>query len=218
MDATCNSSQTNRLLQRPVDKDQQALTELFARHRERLRKMVRLRLDRRIRARLDSTTVLHQIYQVVQQRISDYLSGPSRSFFVWLRQVATEHVAELHRLYLGPQAGEASQEITLVRSALPAVTPAALAAQLLGDRQVSQTARAEMMLHLQQALNGMSPADREVLALCHFEELTEEETAAVLGIDRPAVTLQYLRALRRLKEILNAIPGFFDRPPAGGRH
>jgi RNA polymerase sigma-70 factor (ECF subfamily) len=73
-----------------------------------------------------------------------------------------------------------------------------------------------MMLRLERALNGMDALDREVLALCHFEELNEAETAGVLGLSVETVTLAYLRALRRLKEILNGIPGFFDRP-AGGR-
>jgi RNA polymerase sigma-70 factor (ECF subfamily) len=212
MVTTCNSSQTNRLLQRPVDRDQQALAELFARHRERLRKMVRLRLDRRLRARFDSSTMLQHVYQDVQRRIGEYLSGPSRSFFLWLRQITGQFIAEMHRQYLGELVGP-GQEITLTRGALPAVTPAALAAQLVGDRHANQaSARADMMLRLQEALNGMAPADREVLALCHFEELSEEETASVLGIDRTVATLQYLRALKRLKEILNGIPGFFDRP------
>ena len=212
MVTTCNSSETNRLLQRPLERDQAALAELFARHRERLRKMVRLRLDRRLRARFDSTTVLQGVLQQARQRIGEYLSGPSRSFFLWLRQLTGQLIGEMHRQHLG-ELGGADQQITLTRGALPAVTPAALAAHLLGDRHASQAnVRAEMMLRLQEALNGMDPADREVLTLCHFEELSEEETAGVLSIERSAVTLQYLRALKRLKEILNAIPNFFDRP------
>jgi RNA polymerase sigma-70 factor (ECF subfamily) len=215
MVVTCNSSQTNRLLQRPLDRDQQALADLFGRHRERLRKMIRLRLDRRLRARFDSTTVLQQVFPEVQRRIGEYQGGPPGSFFLWLRQVTARHIADLHRQYLGVEAATAGQEILLTRGALPGVTPAALAAQGRGDRPA--VGRADLMLRLQEALNGLAPGDREVLALCHFEDLTEEETAAVLGIDRAVASLQYLRALKRLKEILNAIPGFFDRPSPGGR-
>jgi RNA polymerase sigma-70 factor (ECF subfamily) len=217
MVTTSNSSQTNRLLQRQLDKDPQALSELFARHRERLRKMVRLRLDRRLRTRLDSTTVLLHVYQDVHLRLAEFLSDPSRPFFLWLRQVTGQRIHELHRQLLGTEAPAAGQEITLYRGALPEVNSAALAAQLLGDRHANQaTVRADLLLRLQEALNGMDARDREVLTLCHFEELSEEETAAVLGIDKTAATLQYLRALKRLKEVLNAIPGFFDRPPQKG--
>lgn len=208
MVTACNSSQTNRLLQRPVDRDPQVLAELFARHSERLRRMVRLRLDRRLRARFNSSSVLQQVFLDVTRRVSEYLTDPSRPFFLWLRQVAGQRIAELHRQHLGDAAGE----LTLFRGALPAVHSASLAAQLMGERAANPTAmRADMMLRLQDALNGMDALDREVLALCHFEELTEDETAAVLGIDRDAATAHYLRALRRLKEILNGIPGFFDK-------
>jgi RNA polymerase sigma-70 factor (ECF subfamily) len=215
---TRNSSHTNRLLQRPIHQDPQALAELFARHRERLRKMVRLRLDRRLRGRFDSSTVLQQVYADVTQRITEYLAKPSLSFFLWLRLVAGQRLQELHRQHLGAQAADAGQELTLYRGALPQVNSAALAAQLLGDRAANQAAiRADLMLRLQDALNSMDPFDREVLTLCHFEELSEDETAAVLGMDKGTATIRYLRALKRLKEILNSIPGFFDKSSPGSK-
>jgi RNA polymerase sigma-70 factor (ECF subfamily) len=185
MTSTCNSSHTLRLLQRPVDRDPQALAELFARHRERLRKMVRLRLSHRLRNRFDSSSVLQQVYLDVTRRVGEYLARPEQPFFLWLRAVAGQRLSELHRQYLGP--GEQPHELTLYRGALPAVNSVSLAAQLLGDRASAPGAlRAEMMIRLQDALNGMDPLDREVLALCHFEELTDDETAAVLGIDKAA--------------------------------
>jgi RNA polymerase sigma-70 factor (ECF subfamily) len=213
MAANVNSSQTNRLLQRPLGKDPQALDELFGRHRERLRRMVRLRLDRRLRGRFNSSAVLQQVYLDMRQRLNEFLTEPAQPFFLWLRQLAGQRIQELHRQHLGAQA-DAGQELTLYRGALPEVNSVSLAAQLMGERGANQVAlRADMMLQLQGALNGMDPLDREVLALCHFEELTEPETAAVLGLRVETVTLHYLRALKRLKEILNAIPGFFDKPP-----
>jgi RNA polymerase sigma-70 factor (ECF subfamily) len=68
-----------------------------------------------------------------------------------------------------------------------------------------------MLLRLQDALNRLDPLDREILALCHFEELRDEEVAAVLHIDKAVATLRYVKALKRLKEVLNSIPGFFDQ-------
>ena len=86
-----------------------------------------------------------------------------------------------------------------------------LAAQLLGHMtDASQAAtRAQLQVRLQDALNGMDPLDREVLALCHFEELSNDEAALVLGMDRAMAGLRYVRALKRLKEILSSMPGFF---------
>jgi RNA polymerase sigma-70 factor (ECF subfamily) len=208
---TCNSSATNHLLQRVRDHDPPALAELFARHRERLRRMVRLRLDRRLRGRIDSSSVLQQVYLDVGRRMGEYLADRLQSFFLWLRQLTGQRIHALHRQHLGEKVWDAGQELSLYRGALPQVSSVALAAQLLGDRAGSQSAaRADLLLRLQDALNGMDPFDREVLALCHFEELSEEEMAAVLGIDRAAATTHYVRALKRLREILNGIPGFFE--------
>ncbi len=106
----------------------------------------------------------------------------------------------------------AGQEVSLYRGALPAASSVSLANQLLG-RLTSPTqaaVRAEMQLRLQEALNTMDLLDREVLILRHFEELSNSETAEVLGIQKAAASKRYVRALTRLKEILNAIPGFFE--------
>lgn len=207
-----NSSGTNRLLQRAgPGRDPQALEELFGRHRERLRKMVRLRLDWQLRGKLSSSAVLHQVYLEACRRIGEYAADPRQSLFLWLRQLTGEQVQQLHRRHLGARGQQAANELSLYRGALPEVNAVSMAAQLLGDRAANQSAvRADLLLRLQDALNTLDPLDREVLALCHFEELSEEEMAAVLGLDEDDATLRYLRALKKLKDILSAIPGFFE--------
>jgi RNA polymerase sigma-70 factor (ECF subfamily) len=203
-----NSTVTAQLLQRALDNDARAGPELFARHAERLRKMVRLRLDRRVRGRLDSSSVLQLIYQDVCRRLSEYAPRGAQSFFLWLRQLAGQRLEELHRQHLGSAGGE---ELALYRGAMPAVHSVSLAAHLLGNRAVNQAARADMLLRLERALNGMDALDREVLALCHFEELSNAEASSVLGLDPAQTSHRYVGALKRLKEILAGIPGFFDR-------
>jgi RNA polymerase sigma-70 factor (ECF subfamily) len=213
MVSTLNSSTTNNLLRRASDKDQKALADLFARYRERLRRMVRLRLDRRLRGRFDSTSVLQEVYHEASRRLGEYVREPAGEFFLWLRLVTGQKIQELHRQHLGAQAWSAGQEVSLYRGALPEANSVSLAAQLLGQpNAVSQTAaRADHQIRLQDALNQMDPLDREVLALRHFEELTNNQTAAVLGLDPTAASNHYVRALKRLKEILNSIPGFFKK-------
>jgi RNA polymerase sigma-70 factor (ECF subfamily) len=204
-----NSTATGHLLQRALANDSRAWPELFARHAERLRKMVRLRLDRRLRGRLDSSSVLQLVYQDAFQHQRDYSTGASQSFFLWLRHIAGQRLSELHRQYLGASA-PSGEELSLYRGAMPQVHSVSLAAHLLGNRAANQAAaRADMLLRLEQALNGLDPLDREVLALCHFEELNNNEAASVLGLDSGATSHRYVQALKRLKEILAAIPGFF---------
>lgn len=208
MNARVNSTATNQLLQHAGD-GPQVLADLFARHRDRLRRMVRLRLDRRLRGRFDSAAVLQQVYLDVGRRLGEYRAGPPRPFFLWLRDVAGERLEALHQQHLGDRA-DAGRELALCRGAMPAVNSVALAAQLLGDRAADPAAaRADLLLRLEQALNGLDPLDREVLALCHFEELSNDEAAAVLGLDESATSHHYVRALKRLREILRGIPGFF---------
>jgi RNA polymerase sigma-70 factor (ECF subfamily) len=206
-----NSSQTNRLLKRVASQEGQALDELFARHRERLRKMVRLRLDRRLRGQFSSSAVLHEVYREACRRIGEYCAKPAQPVFLWFRLLTGQFLQTLHRQYLGGHILDAGQDFSLYRGALPEVNSASLAAQLIGERAPNQAAvRADLLLRLQDALNSMDPMDREVLALCHFEELRDDEVAVVLGIDQEAVMLRYVRALKRLKTILQSIPGFFD--------
>jgi RNA polymerase sigma-70 factor (ECF subfamily) len=191
---------------------EQALLELFARNRDRLRRMVRLRLDRRLQGRVDPSDVLQDAQVDVLRRAGEYAANPVMPPYLWLRFLTGQRLMALHRHHLGARMRDANQEISLHRGALPEATSASLAALLLG-RLTSPTRaaqRAEMQIRLQEALNSMDPIDREVLTLRHFEELSNSETAQVLGIGKTAACNRYLRALKRLKENLSSMPGFFE--------
>jgi RNA polymerase sigma-70 factor (ECF subfamily) len=204
-----NSADTAELLERARAGDQAARNEVFTRHRDRLRRMVEMRLDRRLQARIDASDVIQEAYVDVVTRLDDYLREPRLSLFLWLRLVVGERLLKLHRHHLGTQMRDAHQEVALFRGALPAASSAALAAQLLGKHTSPTQAalRAERMLRLQEALNTLDPIDREVLSLRHFEELTLAETARVLGIRESAAAKRHVRALKRLKDLLAKLPG-----------
>jgi RNA polymerase sigma-70 factor (ECF subfamily) len=199
------------LLLRARAGDQKALAELFARFRDRLRKMVRLRLDRRMVGRVDPSDVLQDAYLDVARRFGEYAAAPDVPFYLWLRALTGQRLIDLHRRHLGAQMRDAGQEVSLYRGALPSASSASLAQQLLaGLTSPTQAAiRAEMQLRLQEALNGMAPIDREVVVLRHFEELSNAEAAEVLGIEPTAASKRYIRAIRRLKAVLDAVPGLF---------
>jgi RNA polymerase sigma-70 factor (ECF subfamily) len=198
------------LLQRASSGDQQALAEVFDQYRDRLRQMVRLRLDRRLQGRLDPSDVLQEAYLDFSRRLPDYAKEPDMPFFLWLRFLTGQRLIDLHRQHLGAQMRDAAQEVSLYRGALPQASSVSLAAQLLGRLTSASRAaiRAETQLRVQEALNSMDPLDREVLTLRHFEMLTNDETAAVLGIKKSAASNRYIRALKRLKTILATLPGF----------
>jgi len=204
-----NSADTGRLLTLARAGNQAALNELFERHRARLLRMVELRLDRRLQARIDASDVIQDAYVDVVGRLDEYLRDPRYPWFLWLRLIVGERLLKLHRQHLGTQMRDAGLEVSIYRGALPAASSAALAAQLLGKHTSPTQAavRAERMMRLQEALNTLDPMDREVLSLRHFEEMTLAETALSLGIEEPAAAKRYIRALKRLKTILASMPG-----------
>jgi RNA polymerase sigma-70 factor (ECF subfamily) len=204
-----NSAESVALIERARAGDADALNALFARHRDRLRRMVEMRLDTRLQARLDASDVVQEAYVEVAQRLDEYLRDPRLPLFLWLRLVVGERLLKLHRTHLGTQMRDAGLEVSLFRGALPAASSAALAAQLLGKHTSPTEAvvRAERILRLQEALNTLDPVDREILSLRHFEELTAAEAARVLGIEESAAAKRYFRALKRLKDVLAAMPG-----------
>lgn len=205
-----NDAMMNDLVQRASGGDEAALADLFGRHRSRLRQMVRLRLDRRLQGRVDPSDVLQEAYIDLAGKLPEYAGKPEMPFFLWLRLVTGERLLRVHRQHLGTAMRDAGREMSLYQGSLPQASSVSLAAQLLG-RMTSASraaARAEMQLLLQDALNAMDPIDREVIALRHFEELSNDEAAAVLGLTKSAASKRYVRAMLRLKAALKETPGF----------
>jgi RNA polymerase sigma-70 factor (ECF subfamily) len=206
-----NSSETNRLLQ-DTGQDGAGQQTLFARHKERLRRMVRLRLDRRVPGRFTSNAILDEIFGEAGRRWHEYQAGSGTSFFLWLRALAGERIQAIHHQHLSG-VWRGGEEIAIYRAAMPPVNTVSLAAQLMGNMPAASQAsqRADLQVYLQEALNQMDPVDREVLALCHFEELKNDETATVLGLDPGETSRRYVQAVRSLKEVLKQVPGFFKK-------
>jgi RNA polymerase sigma-70 factor (ECF subfamily) len=196
-----------RLVERARDGDTRAVGEAIVRHRARLRRMVEARLDRRVRGRVDASDVLQDGFADALAKLSGYLAEPKIPLFLWLRLVVGERLAKIHRDHLGAQVRDVGREVSLYRGPMPAASSAALAAHLLGkETSPTQAAvRAERLLRLQEALNALDPLDREILSLRHFEELTHAEAARVLEIQEASAAKRYVRALKRLKDVLNAL-------------
>lgn len=196
--------------------DGAALAELFDRERPRLKRMIRLRLDPKLRRRIDPDDVLQEAYVDVLRRFHEYLRlyTGSMPLPLWFRLILGQRLVDLHRQHLGTRARDANLEVSLHRGNWPQATSASLAAQLLGKLTSASRAaiRAEQRLLLQDSLNQMDPLDREVLVLRHFEFLTNDEVAVVLGLKKSAASQRYVRALQRLATILASIPGLNDPP------
>lgn len=183
------------------------VSALFDRYRERLRRIVRLRLDRRLTGIVDSSGVLEMAREEVERRGAEPDQAVAGSF-LRLRQIVGEVLLRVHQERLGP---DVRGDISLYRGALPEATSISLAAHLLGKAAGDDdraAARAEQKILLQETLNAMDPVDREVLTLRHCEQLSNDETATVLDISPAQASEAYVRALKRISVIMASLPGF----------
>jgi RNA polymerase sigma-70 factor (ECF subfamily) len=188
--------------------DPQALAALFARHRDRLGRMVQFRLDARLRGRISTSDVLQDAYLDALQRLPHYQASPDVPFFIWARAVTLQRVVDVHRRHLLAQARAASREVPMAGPGAEASSERMAA--LMGDATSPSIAaqRGELVARVREALDLLEPLDREVLALRHFEELSNVEAAAALGIRPAAASKRYVRALDRLRAVLEALTGF----------
>jgi RNA polymerase sigma-70 factor (ECF subfamily) len=153
--------------------------------------------------------VIQEGYLDAMRRLEEYIRDPSVPFYIWLRFLVGQRVQVQHRRHLGTPGRDVGREVSIYRGAIPGASTRALAARLLGDlTSPSQAAmRAERKFRLQVALNRMDPLDREILVLRHYEQMTNGDADAALGLDKSAASKRYTRALERLKQILAALPG-----------
>ena len=196
--------------------DTQALAELFSRERERLWRIVQFRLAEPLRGRLEPDDVLQEAFLAANQRLKHYADSPATSPFIWVRMILNQTLVDLHRQHLGAQKRDAAREVSLDGAPYAQATSASVAIQLIGafTSPSGAAARADVLGLVQTAIEQMDPTDREVLALRHFEELSNSEVAETLGIEQKAASIRYIRALRRLKEILAQVPDLSN----GGQH
>ena len=200
------SSDVNRIDREFSDEaDQESLATLFTEYRSQLRRMVDFRMDRRLAGRIDSSDVVQQAYIEAQSRIHHFRNQSTASPYLWLRQITQQTLIDLHRRHLLTKNRDIKREIPINAPGYADSAVYNAAERLAG--QVSSPSQAamhlEMVAQLRQALNDMDNIDREVLLLRHFEEMGNRDVAEVLGIGEAAASNRYVRALKRLKQILN---------------
>jgi RNA polymerase sigma-70 factor, ECF subfamily len=200
---------TPSLVAQAATGNDRAWERLMNDHRSRLLRMVALRMDRRLKGRVDPSDVIQDSYIEAARRLPEYVKAPPMPFFVWLRWLVGQRLMEQHRRHLGAQARDARRDISLYQGMVPEASTADLAANLLDNLTTpSQSViRKEQAFQLQEALDAIEPIDREILILRHFEQLSNGEAAEVLNLDKSATSKRYARALIRLKDVLKAGPG-----------
>ena len=200
---TTDDSGTEELLRRARTGDADAVQELLMRHRDRLRRMISVRMDPRLSARFDPSDVVQETMAAACRQLPDYLERRPCDFYPWLRQIAWQRLAELHRRHVQAQRRSVTREARWSPALSDALT-GLLADQLaasgtsVGERMVRQ----EVLARLRKALGQLSPTNREVVVMRHVEQLSLKEVGEVLGISHVAARLRYCRAVERLHDLL----------------
>jgi RNA polymerase sigma-70 factor (ECF subfamily) len=197
------------LLARAAAGDAEAWGTLLMAHQERLWRMVAFRMDPRLCGRVDAADVVQDAFVQASAHRADYFRATAAPLFLWLRTIVINKLMEAHRHHLGTRMRDAKREQPLDAPNWRDDTSARLCAQLTAGltRPSVAAVRGEVTTRLAEALEGMDQIDREILALRHFEQLTNAEAAQVLGIQEDAAAKRHLRALRRLKDVLSDMPG-----------
>ncbi len=214
-----NGDQTNALLVAAKLGDGEAVGQLLDRHRASVRRLVELRLDRKVQRRVDVSDVVQEVMFEASGRLDRYLQDPAMAFHLWIRQIAWDRIIDTYRRHRVsakrnmdreqpmsvPMGGDQSSIQLIAQLRDPAMTPATAATQ------------AELSRNVEAAIDRLADQDREVILMRHFEHLSNQEIAEVLGLNPPAASMRYLRALRRLRQLLqDADPSGAGDASAGG--
>jgi RNA polymerase sigma-70 factor (ECF subfamily) len=198
-----NQEETIELLDDAKQGDRAAMDQLLDRHRDSLHRMVRCRLNPGVARRVDASDVVQDALLTASKRLAEYLQNPSMPFHAWLRQLTRDRLADVYRRELADKRDIArEQAIATDRSSLNALAQ-------IRDSELTPAAmllRKEFEERFQQAVGQLGDEAREIILMRHAEQLTNSQSAELLGLTEPAAGMRYLRALRQLKTILGETP------------
>ena len=205
--SAASSSETDALLRDAARGDADALRSLLEQHRDRLRRMVAVRLDRRLAPRLDPSDVVQEALADAARRLPDYLRDRPMPFYPWLYRLAADRLAVTHRNHIASAVRAVGREERIDGPCTDDLTVTRLADRLAANDTTPgrRAAREERRRLLTIAIERLNVSDREVLGLRYLDQLAFDEIAAVLDIGLSAVKMRHLRALERLRGVLEGL-------------
>jgi RNA polymerase sigma-70 factor (ECF subfamily) len=207
-----DASETRNLLDRVVRADASATDQLWERYRPALRRMIDLRLDQAVSRRVDASDVVQDVLLKASQRLGEYLRNPVLPFHLWLRQIARDRLIDAHRRHRASARRTVDRERALGAAHGGAGLDDRSALDLAGELRdleltpAAEVLRRELQGRFHEALLELEEDDREIILLRHFEQLSNSEAAQALGLSEAAAGMRHLRALRKLRSLLEANP------------
>ena len=202
---------TAELLVHVKDGESKAVEVLLDRHRDSLRRMIALRLDQRIMQRLDVSDVVQDVLIEANRRLIDYVNNPTIPFHLWIRQIAKDRIIDAHRRHRLSAKRSSDREQAAAAASPPDQSTMDLANQFR-DGALTPAAAAtqrELAQHIEMAIHHLKENDREIILMRHYEQLNNQEIAQALGLTEPAASMRYLRAIKRLREVIESLPDLY---------
>ncbi len=195
-----------QLRQRLRDEGDAALAEAFSQNRTSFRNMLLFRMDRRLTGRVDPEDILQEAFLAAKDRLPHFLDNEKFTLFAWLRMIVVQALLDVHRRHLSAEKRSASREIKLGGGAVryPQSTSLSIAGQIAAAQPSPSgiAVRDETLVILERTIAGLPEQDQEIIAMRHFENLSNKQVAEVLRLTPTAASNRYVRALQRLKELL----------------
>ena len=202
------ASETDELLTRAAQGDERAVEQLLAKYRSRLRQMVAVRMDPRLKSRIDPSDVVQESLMAASRALPEYLRARPLPYYPWLRQIAWQRLYDLHVQHVEAKkrsvAREACEPMMLSDESIVQLAERVVAS---GTSPSMNLFRKELRRRVRKALAQMKAEDREVLVLRYLEQLDSKEIAAIAGVSEDAVNMRHLRALKRLRGLLGEALG-----------
>ncbi|RLS83533.1 MAG: sigma-70 family RNA polymerase sigma factor [Planctomycetota bacterium] len=195
------------LLDRVRDGDADAVNRLLERHRAAIRRMIDARMDRVIERRVDASDIVQDVMIEANRRLTDYLANPTMPFRLWLRHMARDRLIDAHRRHRVAATRSLDREVPMV--ARDGEDSSADGLVGIADRELTPAAAAtwhELERRFAAAVDLLDDVDRQIVLLRHFEHLSTSDAAEILGLSKPAAGMRYLRAMRRLRSLLDGGP------------
>ena len=195
------------LLDRVRDGDADAVNRLLERHRAAIRRMIDARMDRVIERRVDASDIVQDVMIEANRRLTDYLANPTMPFRLWLRHMARDRLIDAHRRHRVAATRSLDREVPMV--ARDGEDSSADGLVGIADRELTPAAAAtwhELERRFAAAVDLLDDVDRQIVLLRHFEHLSRADAAEILGLSKPAAGMRYLRAMRRLRSLLDGGP------------
>jgi len=200
-----NDTQTQALLDQFSAGDASVVGQLLELHRSRLKRMVSIRLNPRLRSRVGESDIIQETLIRASRGLPDYLAKPPMPFFVWLRWLTSQQIKQCHRFHLDSKKRDARQERFQAeeQDGLSEI----IAGHMVQTTPSEIVSKEELLAVATRALEEMKPRDREILCMRHFEQMTNQEVAHALGIEESNASTRYLRALAKLQKAMEKTEG-----------